>query len=460
MSTVIHHIKAPFPEKALRLFEPAPYKVMHGGRGGSKSWDFVRAALILGSYRPLYILCVREFQNSMAESAHKLISDQIVALGFHEHYAKDAGPNDKPIPAKYKVLESEIVGVNGTRFVFKGIRTHAHAIKSMEGVDLCLVFEARLISHNSWENLLPTVRRDPPFGPFGQGSEVWVEFNPDLTTDYTYQYWVADPPPGTIVIEINWQDNPYFPDFLRRQKDHMKASDLDSYNTVWGGKTRRVLKGAIYAKELQAAIDDGRINNDIKYNRMAGVVIAMDLGVADMTSMWFMQQVGQMHNAIDFYENCGFDISHYIEEAQNRKMLIKWILLPHDAVQRHTSAKKTVKAQVEEAYPGKVKLIRRVPAKLIRINRTRQMFPRFQFHETATSDGVKSLTHYQYGVDDKGNRTKEPLHNWASHASEALGEYCMWCTEGEYVEKAVDLAQEQDPYADGYGSHAQGWMGQ
>src|SRR5229473_3199936 len=257
-----------FPEKAAFLFRPAPYKVMHGGRGSSKSWDFARALLILGSHRKLYIVCAREIQKSIKESVHKLLADQIIELGLSHFYI---------------VREREIEGINGTRFVFVGIRNNVAAIKSMEAIDIFAVFEATFVSQTSWEIVLPTVRRDPPFGPFGLGSEVWVEFNPELASDYTYRYWVVDPPAGAIVVEVNWRDNPWFPDLLRQQKDALRTKDYESYLTIWEGKTRQSIAGAIYEKELAAAKLENRINPNIKVDRSRPIHLSFDLGRSDMT---------------------------------------------------------------------------------------------------------------------------------------------------------------------------------
>lgn len=426
------------------LFEPAPYKVMYGGRGASKTWDFCRALLILGSHRKLFILCAREIQKSIAESVHRTLHTQAEAMGLDD---------------RYETQDARIINrVNGTELVFAGLRNHVQAIKSMEGIDICAVFEATFVSQHSWEVLLPTIRRDAPYGPFGQGSEVWVEFNPELTTDYTYQHWVVDPPPGAVVVEVNWRDNPWFPETLQRQKEAMRVKDHDSYMTVWEGRTRRTLQGAIYAKELAAAIEDGRVDPGIVAMRNKPVIVSFDLGRADMTSMWFLQQFGTSHYAIDFYENCGFDFSHYLEEIQGRKYVVKGVWLPHDARQKHVSAKKSVEGQAREAYPtpGVVRIVPNI-ADHLQINRLRALFPRLSFNEIACNQGIQALTHYQYGVNDKGQRTKLPLHNWASHASKSLQYYAVQLSDGNEAEKEADVRQAYEH--DGSSAQSQSWMG-
>lgn len=157
--------KVQFPAKLEFLFKPARYKVAHGGRGSAKSWGFARALLILAAQKPLRILCTREVQKSIKDSVHRLLSDQIQAMGLGH---------------LYQVLETEIRGANGSLFVFAGLAQHTvESIKSFEGVDIVWVEEAQAVSKRSWDVLIPTIRKP--------GSEIWISFNPLLETDETYQ---------------------------------------------------------------------------------------------------------------------------------------------------------------------------------------------------------------------------------------------------------------------------------
>ena len=202
-----------FPEKLSFLFEPYRFKVAHGGRGGAKSWGFARALLLLAYQKPLRILCAREFQNSIQESVHRLLSEQIVELGLADHY---------------EVLQSAIRARNGSEFSFSGIKTDPSKIKSAEGYDICWVEEAEKTSKESWNILIPTIRKP--------GSEIWVSFNPNLMTDATYQMFVVNPPPGAKVVAINWRDNPWFPDVLEQERLHMERTEPELYLHVWEGQ--------------------------------------------------------------------------------------------------------------------------------------------------------------------------------------------------------------------------------
>jgi phage terminase large subunit len=407
------------PKKAAVLFEPHTYKVLYGGRGSGKSWSFAKSLLVLGRRRKLFIVCAREFQSSIKDSVHKLVADQVHQMEWHDFY---------------QIKESEIVGENGTKFVFVGVRNNVQSIKSMEAIDIFAAFEANLVSKNSWETVLPTVRRDPPFGPFDNGSEVWVEFNPDLEKDETYIRFVLNPPADCVSVEMNYYDNPFFPKFLEAQKDEAFRRDPDDARTIWGGKTRKTLKGAIFARELELAIEEGRISSTYKVDRTKPVTFSFDLGDSDMCAWWAWQQVGMEHVAVDYYGNTGHGIDHFLDEIRRRDYKVKHILLPHDASQAHQSARgnaagNTIEKQVRAVYADAVRLVPRVSV-VNRINAARQLFGRINFAEQPTSAGVQGLTHYQFKLDERGQRSREPLHNWASNPADAFTYYAVWLIEG------------------------------
>jgi phage terminase large subunit len=444
-------IRNQFSAKSMPLFKPAPYKVMWGGRGGAKSWDFARALLTLGMNRKLFILCARDIQKSIKESVHKLLSDQIQAMGYGGYY---------------QVLDNEIRGApdeNGhrTRFVFEGLRNNILNIKSMEAIDVCWVTEAEPIPEATWEVLIPTIRRDPPFGPFGQGSEIWIDFNPELASSYTYQHWVLNPPAGTEVIHCNAEDNPWFPEILRRQSEEMLKDDPDSWRTIWGGKVRRTVKGSIYFRELDAAILEERISSKVGYVRGKPVIVTVDLGKSDMTSLCFWQQFGTQHHCVHHYSNSGRDWPHYLEYIQATKFQIGGLWLPHDARQDKMNITATPFRQSLEAYPqeGIVRCEKSAVANVsIRINATRTLFPRIYISEEGCPNLLTSLPRYKYGINVQTRvRTTTPVHDDASHDADSFGSYATWL--GGYVEDFDAVEQDEDTH-DHYGGENQqlGWM--
>ena len=205
------------PEKLAPFAEPHRYKVAYGGRGSGKSWGIARLLLALGRAKRLRVLCARELQVSISDSVHRLLSDQIDALGFS---------------AFYTVQNNSISGRNGTEFIFSGLRSNITKIKSMEGVDIAWVEEAETVSDESWDVLIPTIRAD--------GSEIWVSFNPREETDPTYKRFVVNPPDDCALVRLNWQDNPWFPRELEAERQYLYRVDPEAAAHVWGGECRRI----------------------------------------------------------------------------------------------------------------------------------------------------------------------------------------------------------------------------
>ena len=226
------------PAWAADFQRPARYKFAHGGRGSGKSWAFARMILIRAATQKLRVLCCRELQASITDSVHKLLSDQIDAMGLSAHF--DVG-------------RSYIRGLrSGSEFVFKGLRTNAAEIKSMEDIGLCWVEEAQGVSAASWELLTPTIR--------APGSEIWGTFNPHSPTDHVWAEWCAEPRADTIARNVGWRDNPWFPAELDAERVQMLATDPDRYAHVWEGKFRtvsdaQVLKGKWAVREFEAGAD-------------------------------------------------------------------------------------------------------------------------------------------------------------------------------------------------------------
>ena len=216
-----------FPEKLQCLFRPARYKVFYGGRGGAKSWGIARALVLIAASSKKRILCAREVQNTMRDSVHKLLKDQIETLGLMPWFT---------------ITENSIRSSAGSEFIFKGLRFDVQGVKSTEGIDICWVEEAQTVSQSSWDVLIPTVRSDD--------SEVWISFNPHEEADPTYQRFVLKPPPDAVVVEINHDDNPWFPGVLRREMEYCRSVDFDAYMHIWRGKPRKISAAAIFADKV------------------------------------------------------------------------------------------------------------------------------------------------------------------------------------------------------------------
>ena len=383
-----------FPEKIGFLFNPSRYKVLYGGRGSGKSWGVARALLLMGIQKPLRVLCARELQNSITDSVHALLADQIKTLNLESFY---------------EIQNTVIYGKNGTEFLFAGLKHNVTKIKSFEGVDVCWVEEAQTVSKSSWDVLLPTIRKD--------SSEIWITFNPELDTDETYKRFVIVPPANAVVQKVNWSDNPWFPQVLRDEKDDLKARDMDAYLNVWEGNTRQVLDGAVYATELRKAQEENRIR-DIFVDTTIPVSTFWDIGWSDLNSIWFVQTVpGGEVRVIDFYQNCQKTIDHYVQILQSKGYTYRDHWLPHDAEHKNMTGK-----SVKDIMQGMNLPIRITPKLSIAdgINAARMLMNRCYFDQNRCAEGLQALRHYRYDVDpDTKLFSKTPLHDQNSHAADA-----------------------------------------
>jgi len=210
------------------LFLPSRYKIYFGGRGGAKSWSIARALVNAAYESPLRILCTREFQSSITDSVHRLISDQIHDMGLKDWF---------------NITHTSITSTAGAQFIFKGLRHSIQEIKSTEGVDIVWVEEAQVISEGSWEVLIPTIRKE--------NSEVWISFNPNEETDPTYQRFILNTPPDSICKKVGWEDNPYFPDVLDKERKYMLSIDKEAYDHVWGGDCRKIGEAVIFRNRIE-----------------------------------------------------------------------------------------------------------------------------------------------------------------------------------------------------------------
>lgn len=389
-----------FPVKLEPLFLPKRYKVLWGGRGAGRSWGIARALLLIGAERPIRVLCARELQKSIDESVHKLLSDQIEALGLGNVYT---------------VQKASIFAANGTTFSFEGIKNNVNKIKSYEGVDYAWVEEAAKVSKASWNVLIPTIRKP--------GSEIWLSFNPELDTDYTFVNFVKNANKindDSIVIHMNFRDNPWFPAELEAERLKVKDADPDLYLNVWEGQCLEMLEGAVYAKEMRALATEGRIC-DVPWDRDFPVDVWMDLGAgrSDRTSIWFAQQLAMQTRILDYYENNLSDTLHYAKEMQKRPFTFGTIWLPHDAEATKIGQVKTIKKQFQEHFPNAT--IRIVPKLSIAegINAARLLFPNCYFDEEKCEEGLSSLKHYKYEVVN-GQFSRDPKHDNASHGADAF----------------------------------------
>lgn len=386
-------IKVEIPRKLQFLFKPSRYKVAHGGRGSAKSWSFARAIIIRCVQSKTRVLCAREIQKSIKQSVHTLLKDQIEMMG---------------LSSKFEVLETEIRCVNGSEISFAGLQNHTiDSIKSFEGCDIVWIEEAQSVSKKSWDILIPTIRKE--------NSEIWVSFNPELDTDETYQRFVVNTPPGAIVEQVNYSDNPWFSETLEQERLHCKLTAPDDYETIWEGKCRSAVIGAIYAREIETAIREGRIGV-CPYDPHLKVHTVWDLGWNDSMSIGMVQKVRSEIRVIDYIEDSHKTLDWYAAELNTRRYNWGYDYLPHDGETRDYKTGKSA-AEILKRFGRKVKI---TPNMSIEngIKSARMALGQTVFDKNKCERLLECLKRYRRNQNQRTEEFGAPIHDQFSHGAD------------------------------------------
>lgn len=378
------------------LFGPQRYTVLYGGRGGAKSWGVARSYLIRGAQSKRRFLCTREVQKSIRDSVHKLLSDQIQALG---------------LGAFYEVQQTVIKGINGTEFLFSGLSDQtAESIKSFEGVDDVWVEEAQAVSKRSWVILIPTIRKE--------GSRITITLNPELDTDETYVRFIESPPPDAVVVKVNYSDNPWFPDVLKQERAHAQATMKPAeYDNIWEGKTKPAVTGAIYADEVADAQEKGRFGL-CPYDPALKVHAIFDLGWNDKMSIILVQRHLSSLRIIKYIEDSHKTLDWY--SAELLKLNLNWgkVWLPHDGKHGDYKTGKSAE-QIMRELKWQVGITPQVGVEN-GIKLARMAFPQVYIHKPDCERLIQCLKRYKRGVPVTTGEPGAPVHDEWSHGADAF----------------------------------------
>lgn len=209
-------------------------RVLHGGRASSKSWDAAGFAIWLACRLKIKVLCARQFQNKIEESVYSLLVLQIERFGLQR---------------QFRILDNKIIHKRtGSEFIFYGLWRHISEIKSLEGIDICWLEEAHALTEAQWDVLEGTVRKD--------GSQFWIIFNPILSTSFVWRRFVLSPPPGTLIREINYIENPFLSQTMKDVIAARQAEDEDAYRHIYLGIPKDDDNNAVIKRSwIMAAID-------------------------------------------------------------------------------------------------------------------------------------------------------------------------------------------------------------
>lgn len=179
------------------------------------------------------ILCGREYMNSLEDSSMEEVKQAIRSVPWLDAYFE--------IGEKFIRTRNRRVS-----YTFAGLRHNLDSIKSKARVLIAWIDEAENVSEIAHQKLLPTVREND--------SEVWLTWNPELDGSPTDLRFVKNPPPNAKIVELNYTDNPWFPDVLEqeRRNDRDRLDD-QTYAWIWDGAYRENSEAQILAGKYRVA---------------------------------------------------------------------------------------------------------------------------------------------------------------------------------------------------------------
>jgi len=433
----VQRVEVDVPEAFEPLLKPARYKGAFGGRGGAKSWFFANQIVLKAFTSTVRIVCIREVQHTLRESARDLIASRIQALGL--------GPF-------FEILEDRIRSKNGSLIIFRGMQSYnAENIKSLEDFDLAWVEEAQTLSERSLRYLRPTIRKP--------GSELWFSWNPRHDTDPVDRFFRgSEARTNATLVQVGWSDNPWFTKELADDKARDYTDDPEMAEHVWGGGYEIISQGAYFARRLADAEREGRVGFYPHFPALP-VYTAWDIGVDDYTAIWFFQ-IRQIDDTmpswrhatttprvrvIDYYEASGAGadeiiaaaLPEYSKDLQTRAEALVELgrdepfqygrhFWPHDVKVREwgSGAKTRVEIVTSLGIPIASMALGAAQNPEERIAATRALIPLCEFHQSRrVVHGISRLRRYSRKLNEALGVYMGPLHDENSHAADAFGEF-------------------------------------
>lgn len=406
------------PPKLIPVFAGrADVRGAYGGRGSGKTRSFAKMAAVRGYQHGMagesgIILCARQFMNSLEDSSLEECKRAI---------------EDEPWLAEYyDVGEKYIKSKDGRiTFAFAGLDRNIASIKSKGRILLCWVDEAEPVTDDSWTILIPTLREESE----DWNAELWVTWNPRKKTAPVESRFRFIKDDLVKVVELNWRDNPRFPDKLERERQRDLRDRPDQYDHVWEGHYVTTVEGAYFAKHLTAARTQGRIGR-VTMDPLMALRAFVDIGgtgaKADAFSMWIAQFVGHEIRVLDYYEAQGQPLASHLAWLRDKDYEKAQIWLPHDgATQDKVHAVSYESALKQAGYKVTVVPNQGKGAAKARIEAARRLFPSIWFHQENCSAGLDALGWYHEKRDPERGIGLGPEHDWASHAADAFGLMCI-----------------------------------
>lgn len=408
------------PEKLIPVFlGEADFRGAFGGRGSGKTRSFAKMIAVRGFiYGRMglkgQLLCARQFMNSLSDSSLEECKRAIESESFLSDF--------------YEIGERYIKSRDGNiHFNFSGLDRNIASIKSKGRILICWIDEAEPVTEYAFSVLVPTLREEGD----GWNAELWVTWNPGSKSSAVHKRFREIKNPRAKIVELNWQDNPWFPEILNRSRTDDYIERPDSYDHIWEGAFGNI-QGSILGKWIAKARRENRINSNTFFDPEGyPVEISCDLGFSDTASWWYWQRVFGGFKLLKYEGGSGLDADEWIPIIQKNILdlgakNVGKIWLPHDAkVKTFQSSHSTIERFISAFGSGKVDIVP-VSRKMDRINAARTVIDRCSFNADYCESGIDGLESWEFEYKhDLEIFSKEPVHNWASHPSDAFSYGCQ-----------------------------------
>lgn len=400
------------PAKLAPVFSGvADVRGAYGGRGSAKTRSFAKMTAVMAlvhaaAGRSGIILCGRQYQNSLDDSS---LAEIKAAIESEEWLKSQFDIGEKYVRTK----------CGRVSYVFVGLDRNIDSIKSKSRILLAWVDEAEPVVEIAWAKLIPTLREEV--------SELWVTWNPERKGSATSKRFRDSKDPRVKIVELNWRDNPWFPDVLNRVRLKDKKERPDSYDHIWEGDYLTVVQGAYYAASLTQAKEEGRISR-VSFDPLLTIRIHCDIGgtgaKADAFAMWPAQFIGREIRLVDYYEAQGQPLAAHLAWLRSKGYTPDkaQIVLPHDGKTNDRVYDVSYESAFREAgYHVEVIPNQGRGAAMMRVEAARRLFSQMWFDEASTEPGRIRLGAYHEKRDEKTGIGLGPNHDDASHAADAFG---------------------------------------
>jgi len=274
----------------------------------------------------------------------------------------------------------------------------------------------------SYKTMMPALRESKGWAIFNSTPNGRNHFYDLWQNAYNSENWFAS------LLQTCWPNKPGYSGILSPEEiasiQNEEGLTQDEIEREFGVSFSSGTQGAYYMNSIESAYNSGRIS-DFVYDDTLKVDTFWDLGIDDSTAVWFRQRKGNKLIFIDYYEESGKDLQHFVRMLESKGYNYETHYLPHDAGHRSIQTGGSTADLLEDLLRATdisddIVLLNKLPVQS-GINAVRARFSRYCFDINKCAEGLKKLELYHKRWDKRRSVfLKEPMHDSNSHAADAL----------------------------------------